>query len=137
MKRLLLLVVVAAVAIPACAQQDTRGTEAQQEKTQDSDTATPEKDTTLPKEPVAGAVEVTGMIEKPEITSYMYGTHAVTDEVSGARYALRSEEEELLDRYTGRRATVHGNVVSGYESGLEGGPPLLEVNQVEPAATNA
>ena len=82
---MLLLVVVAAIAIPACAQQDTRGTEAQQEKTQDSDTTTPEKDTTLPKEPVAGAVEVTGMIEKPEITSYMYGTHAVTDEVSGAR----------------------------------------------------
>ena len=146
MKRLLLLVaaVALATAVPACAQQDTRDTEAQQEKAQDSSAVTPEEGTTPPTEvsfkgdePVAGTVVATGVVEKPEITAYMYGTHAITDEASGARYALRSEEEGLLDRYTGRRATVHGTVVPGYESGLEGGPPLLEVNRVEPAATNA
>ncbi len=144
MKRLLLLVVVAAIAIPACAQQDTRGTEAQQEKAQDLDAATPEEGTTpaeasfeRDEELATESVVATGVIEKPEITAYMYGTHAITDEASGARYALRSEEEELLDRYTGRRATVNGNVVPGYESGLEGGPPLLEVNRVDPAAANA
>ena len=136
MKRLLLLMVVLAIAIPACAQQGARDTEAQQEKIQDPDTTTPEGGTTLPKEPVAGAVEVTGVIEKPQVTSYMYGTHAITDEASGTRYALRSEEEGLLDRYTGQRATIYGNVVPGYESGLEGGPPLIEVNRVEPVATN-
>jgi hypothetical protein len=135
-KRLLLLVVAVAIAIPACAQQDTRGTEAQQEKTQDPGTATPEKGTTLPKEPVAGAVEITGVIEKPEITSYMYGTHAITDEASGTRYALRSGEEGLLDRYTGQRVTVFGTPVPGYEGDLEGGPPLLEVTRVEPVAAN-
>ena len=131
MKRLLLLMVAAlATAIPACAQQDTRVTEAQQDK------ATPEEVTTLPKEPVAGTVVATGVLEKPEITSYMYGTHAITDEASGTRYALRSKEEGLLDRYTGQRVTVSGTPVPGYESGLEGGPPFIEVNQVEPVATN-
>jgi hypothetical protein len=73
------------------------------------------------------------VIEKPEITSYMYGTHAITDEASGTRYALRSEEEGLLDRYVGRRVTVSGTPVPGYEGGLEGGPPLLSVTSVEPA----
>lgn len=81
------------------------------------------------------AVEVTGVIEKPEFTTYMYGSHAVIDEASGERYALRSEEEELLDDATGRRTTVSGTLVPGYEDGaIEGGPPLIEVDRVEPAA---
>jgi hypothetical protein len=77
---------------------------------------------------------VTGVIEKPEITIYQYGTHAITDEVSRARYALTSEERGLLDCYTGRRVTVHGTLVPGYDRGqVEGGPPLLRVTRVEPA----
>ena len=124
------MVAALAMAIPACAQQDTRVTEAQQDK------ATPEEVTTIPKEPIVGTVMVTGVLEKPEITSYMYGTHAITDEASGTRYALGSKEEGLLDRYTGQRVTVSGTPVPGYESGLEGGPPFIEVNQVEPVATN-
>jgi hypothetical protein len=83
------------------------------------------------------AVEVTGVIEEPEITSYMYGSHAVTDEASNRRYALRSEEEGLLADSTGRRATVSGTLVPGYENGaIEGGPPLIEVDEVQPAADN-
>ena len=81
--------------------------------------------------PSSGAA--TGVLEKPEITSYMYGTHAITDEASGTRYALRSEDGRLLDGYVGRRVTVYGTPVSGYENGLEGGPPLLSVTRVEPA----
>ncbi len=83
-------------------------------------------------------VEVTGVIERPEITTYMYGSHAVADEASGERYALRSEEEGLLDDSTGRRATISGTLVPGYESGaVEGGPPLVEVDQVRSAAADA
>ena len=82
-------------------------------------------------------VEVTGVIEEPEITTYMYGSHAVVDEASGERYALRSEEEGLLTDSNGRRATVSGTLVPGYENGaVEGGPPLIEVDEVRPAAGN-
>lgn len=64
----------------------------------------------------------------------MYGTHAITDEASGTRYALRSEEEGLLDGYTDRRVTVNGTLVPEYENGaIEGDPPLLDVAQVDPA----
>jgi hypothetical protein len=83
------------------------------------------------------ALEVTGVIEKPEITTYMYGSHAINDEASGERYALRSEEEGLLADSTNRRATVSGTLVPGYEKGaVEGGPPLIEVDEVRPAAGN-
>jgi hypothetical protein len=82
-------------------------------------------------------VEVTGVIEEPEITTYMYGSHAVTDEASGERYALRSEEEGLLADSTDRRAMVSGTLVPGYENGaVEGGPPLIEVDELRPAAGN-
>jgi hypothetical protein len=64
----------------------------------------------------------------------MYGTHTIADVSLGMRYALRSEDEELLDSYAGQRVTVHGTLVPGYENGqIEGGPPLLKVTRVEPA----
>jgi hypothetical protein len=94
------------------------------------------QDTPGQEESGSQTVVVTGLIERPEITTYMYGSHAVTDEASGTRYALRSEEEELLDGYTGRRATVYGTSVPEYEGGaVEGGPPLLNVTRVEPAGS--
>jgi hypothetical protein len=74
-----------------------------------------------------------GVLEKPEATSYMYGTHAITDEASGAYYALGSESVDL-DAYTGWRVIVYGAPVPGYEAGqIEGGPSLLDVTWVEPA----
>ena len=80
------------------------------------------------------APAATGVLERPEVTTYMYGTHAITDEVSGTMYALRSEDEGLLDGYVGQRVTVHGTLVAGYENGqVEGGPPLLNVTRVESA----
>ncbi len=83
-------------------------------------------------------IEVTGMIEEPEITTYMYGSHAIVDEASGERYALRSEEEGLLSDSNGRRATVSGTLVPGYENGaVEGGPPLIEVDEIQPATGNS
>lgn len=85
--------------------------------------------------PAAGSARVaTGVLERQGITSYMYGTHTITDVSSGNRYALRSEDEELLDSHAGDRVTVRGTLVPGYENGqIEGGPPLLKVTRVEPA----
>jgi hypothetical protein len=75
-----------------------------------------------------------GVLERPEVTTYMYGTHAIIDETSGTMYALRSEDEGLLDGYVGQRVTVHGTLVAGYENGqVEGGPPLMNVTRVESA----
>ena len=76
--------------------------------------------------------QLTGVIERPEMTTYQYGTHALTDE-SGHFYALESEVADL-DVYVGQRVTVYGSFVPGYEDGqVEGGPPLFEVTRVESA----
>ena len=85
--------------------------------------------------PAEGSARVaTGVLERQGITSYIYGTHTIADVSLGIRYALRSEDEELLDSYAGQRVTVHGTLVPGYENGqIEGGPPLLKVTRVEPA----
>ncbi len=81
------------------------------------------------------SIVATGVLEKPEITTYMYGTHAITDEVSGVRYALGSEDLGLLDSYVGQRVSVYGELAPGYENGqVEGGPPLLNVTWIESAS---
>ena len=75
---------------------------------------------------------LTGVIEKPELTTYQYGTHSITDEVGGELYALNSEDVDL-DAYVGQRVTVFGASVPGYEDGqVEGGPPLFYVTRVAP-----
>lgn len=90
------------------------------------------QDTTGQEEPESQPVTVTGVVERPDITTYMYGTHSLTDEATNTLYALEGEED-LLDSYTGSRVTVYGSPVSGYEDGaIEGGPPLLDVTRVEP-----
>jgi hypothetical protein len=85
--------------------------------------------------PEAGSARTaTGVLKRQGITFYMYGTHTIADVSLGVMYALRSEDEELLDAYVGQRVTVHGTLVPGYENGrIEGGPPYLKVTRVEPA----
>lgn len=76
-------------------------------------------------------VTLTGTIEKPEATTYQYGTHGISDWASGY-YALRSASVDL-DAYIGQKVNVYGTLVPGYENAqIEGGPPLVEVTQVEP-----
>jgi hypothetical protein len=78
-------------------------------------------------------VSAVGVLEKPEVTTYMYGTHTITDESSCTFYALGSDVVDL-DPYVGQRVIVYGTLVPGYESGgIEGGPPLVEVTEVVPA----
>jgi tyrosine-protein phosphatase YwqE len=75
------------------------------------------------------------VLVKQGITWYMYGTHAITDEASGTRYALQSKRVNL-NYYVGQRVTIYGTLVPGYENGqVEGGPPLLNVTRVEPASS--
>lgn len=79
-------------------------------------------------------VEATGVLEEPEVTTYMYGTHAITDEASGEYYALESGIVDLY-AFVGQSVTLYGSLVEGYENGrIEGGPPLVDVYQVEPAS---
>jgi hypothetical protein len=80
-------------------------------------------------EPAYQGITATGVLEEQGYTSYMYGTHVITDEASGIRYALRSYLD--LDGYVGQRVTVTGNLVPGYPA--FGGPDYLEVTKVEPA----
>lgn len=76
-------------------------------------------------------VEATGTLADPGVTSYQYGTHAITDEAAGTTYALQSETVDL-DRYVGERVTISGATVPGYEEGaVEGGPALIQVSDVE------
>lgn len=78
-------------------------------------------------------VKATGVLEEQGTTTYMYGTHTVTDEASGTLYALKSNTVDL-DGYAGERVTVSGGLVAGYENGqVEGGPPLLDVTDVRTA----
>lgn len=76
-------------------------------------------------------VTLAGTLEKPDATTYMYGTHSISDQYQGY-YALRSASVDL-DAYVGQAVEVYGTLVPGYESGqVEGGPPLVEVTQVSP-----
>lgn len=82
-------------------------------------------------DPAGEPITLTGVIEKPEGTTYQYGTHGLSDWDSGY-YALQSDTVDL-DAYVGQRVDVHGTLIPGYENAqVEGGPPLVEVQRVEP-----
>lgn len=88
-------------------------------------------------EPVlkAGAVvSAPGIVTKPQITTYMYGSHALgRNAESRPRYALEGKSSDL-DALVGKKVNVTGVVVPGYENGkVEGGLTLLEVTSVEEA----
>lgn len=81
--------------------------------------------------PEGEQVALAGIVEKPGATTYMYGTHGISDDDSGY-YALQSDTVNLA-AYVGQPVNVYGTLVPGYEDGqIEGGPPLVEVTQVEP-----
>ena len=80
-----------------------------------------------------GEVVATAVVEKAEATSYQYGTHTLVDGDTGELiYALTSESVDL-DAYEGELVTIYGTYVPGYEDGVDGGPPLVEVHRVETA----
>lgn len=94
-----------------------------------------QQDATDQNEPAQEPVVATGILENAGITTYMYGTHAITDEASGTRYALSSNNVDL-QAYEGQRVTVYGTPVPGYQNGaVEGGPDLLDVTRVDEASS--
>jgi len=77
----------------------------------------------------------TGVVRKPEVTSYQYGTHqlfghALDGKSDGAPrlYALKSATVNL-DPWVGKTVIIGGELVEGYP--LENGPPLIDVRQIE------
>ncbi len=132
MTRLLLgAMLMVVLALTACSSE--QGSQVQDSEVEQETQATTEEGPAPPPPPSEELVPATGVLEKPEITTYMYGTHAVTNEASGERYALQSEDVDL-DGYVGRRVTVYGIPTPGYENGqIEGGPPLLNVTRIEAA----
>lgn len=67
----------------------------------------------------------TGIVVKPEVTTYQYGTHALETETD--YFALRSSSINL-DDYINQEVTLTTTKIAGYP--VENGPILLEVEQV-------
>ncbi len=67
-----------------------------------------------------------GLVKKPEVTTYMYGTHTISNE--GKTYALKSSTINL-DSYINKTVTVKGTKINGYP--VDGGPEYIDVKEVE------
>ena len=67
-------------------------------------------------------VKETGFIQKQGITTYMYGTHTITD------YALKSNSINL-DNYINKNVSVTGKKIDGYPT--DGGPDYIEVKKIK------
>lgn len=84
-------------------------------------------------EPDPDKIVATGVLEELENTSFQYGTHVLIDgDTEDPVYALESGSVPL-EVYAGELATIYGTLVPGYEEGVDGGPPLVEVSRVETA----
>lgn len=69
-----------------------------------------------------GAVMAQGILSKPQVTTWMYGSYQL------AGFALNSDSV-LLDGYLGKAIIVIGKPVAGYP--VENGPYLLDVQQIQ------
>lgn len=76
-------------------------------------------------------VEVTGTLDTLDPATYGYGEYQITDEESGALYALEDGGQGLLEPYVGQRVTVTGTEPAAGQPPQD--PRLLNVMQVEPA----
>lgn len=73
----------------------------------------------------ANGIRLEGKIEKPEMTTYQYGTHLL--KTADKSYALTSKKVNL-DLSVGKTVSIKGSKVKGYP--IEGGPELIEVDSV-------
>jgi hypothetical protein len=72
-------------------------------------------------------VALTGIVIKPEYTTYMYGTHTLEKD-NAIQAALKSNTVNL-DDFIGKTVRITGKPVEGYP--LSGGPILIDVNSVK------
>ncbi len=73
-------------------------------------------------------VAIKGILQKPEFSVYMYGTHVLVGEDGKVLYALRSDTVDL-DLYVGEPVLIEGIKI---HSGLDFGPPYLNVKSLTP-----
>jgi hypothetical protein len=73
-------------------------------------------------------IQLKGTLQAQGITTYMYGTHVLNNNVGQTLYALRSNSVKL-DNYIGKNVEISGSKVDGYP--LDGGPDYLEVSKIK------
>lgn len=71
-------------------------------------------------------LQVTGVIHGQGVTTYQYGTHAISN--SNVVYALKSDNINL-DNYLFQTVTITGVKVSGYP--VDNGPEYINVTSVQ------
>lgn len=74
----------------------------------------------------ANQIEISGVIQKQEMTTYQYGTHTISN--GDKQYALKSSTQDL-NKYLNQNVTIIGEKIAGYP--IEGGPEYLEVLKVK------
>ena len=75
-------------------------------------------------------IQVRGVIQGLEATSFQYGTHGLYSEDGELLYALHSDTVRL-DDHTGESVHLHGTPDADHTGGaVEGGPGLLNVTEV-------
>jgi hypothetical protein len=72
--------------------------------------------------------QLKGTIQAQGITTYMYGTHVLTNNGGQTMYALRSSSVKL-DNYIGKNVEISGSKVAGYP--VDGGPDYLDVSKIK------
>lgn len=72
-----------------------------------------------------GQLELNGMLNKPGMTTYQYGTHVLKG--ADKSYALKSTAVDL-DEFVGKQVKITGKKVEGYP--VENGPDLIDVLKI-------
>lgn len=71
-------------------------------------------------------MEVTGTVERLEMSTFQYGTHTIKTEDSF--YAIKSKKVDLND-YNAKIVTIVGEKIEGYP--VDGGPVYIDVVKVK------
>ncbi len=72
--------------------------------------------------------KTSGVVKAQGTTTYMYGTHILTDNNGNTLYALRSSSV-ILDDYINKTVEIKGHKVKGYP--VEGGPEYIDVSKIK------
>lgn len=69
-----------------------------------------------------------GIVKAQGITTYMYGTHVLTNDQGQTLYALHSSSVKL-DDYIDKHVEISGSKIEGYP--IDGGPEYIEVSKIK------
>jgi hypothetical protein len=68
-----------------------------------------------------------GIVQKIEMSAWMYGTHTLNDSSGKPLYALKSTSFDL-DIYENKKVEISGDLIDGYP--VDGGPEYLNVTGI-------